>query len=443
MKPEVGSRLRLLIEIADGRVAGATLENGFLDRCLELGAEVHVLSPGACFEPFVERYRVSGTRFSYVSADSGYAARFPRLISYEARLGRWLCRHGLGRVRRGLWQSLGERVTAADGAPWSRIVDETRPDCFVSMDLNGPLGGGLLAMCRRKGIATVGNVFSWDHPYYQQRSRPDHLTCWSPAMRGGLVEMGGFSPRQIEVIGAPVFDPYFDPAGAWTREDLCGRLGLDPARPILLYATLGQIRMFWDETGTFRAFMAALDREKLPGPPQVVLRLHPRSIDHYFDDFRFRDDVVFSRYTRYCPGMRWWPSRDEVVLAGNLLRHADVCISPGSTFTVEAAIFDTPTIVPTFNPLIPEEYGRMFHEDWLRKHFRFLVQEDTVCLARAAEDLVPAVRRALSDRSWLAEGRRKIRENVLGPLDGKATQRLASAAVEGARRGRARRSERH
>jgi predicted glycosyltransferase len=127
--------------------------------------------------------------------------------------------------------------------------------------------------------------------------------------------------------------------------------------------------------------------------------------------------------------MRWWPSRDEIILAGNLLRHADVCISPGSTMTVEAAIFDTPTIVPTFNPAMPEEYDRQFRADWLNKHLSFLVQEDTVAVARSQEELITAIRRTLNDRTWLKDGRRKIREDLLGPLDGRATERLAQAAV--------------
>lgn len=429
--------LRLLVEVGDGRVAGAILENGFLEHCLAQGAEVHVLTPGACFEPFVKRYSQPGTRFSYISVDDLLNSRHARSIPYEARLGRWLCGHGLAGARRVLWRLVGERLTAADGQRSKRFVEEAWPDCFISTDLNAASGGGLLAMCRRKGIPTVGNVFSWDHPYYQQRSRPGRLACWSPVMKKGLVEMGGFLPQQIEVIGAPVFDPYFDPGGVWSRQELCSRMGLDPARPILVYATLGQIRMFWDETGTFRAFMAELDRQGLPGPPQVVLRLHPRSTDHYFEEFRSRSDVVFSRYTGYCPGMRWWPSRDETLLAGNILRHADVCISPGSTFTVESAIFDTPTVVPVFNPLIPEEYDRLFQEDWLHKHFRFLVEEGTLCVVRSPGELVQAVRRALADRSWLSEGRRTIREHILGPLDGRATKRLAQVAIDSASQGRA------
>jgi hypothetical protein len=134
--------------------------------------------------------------------------------------------------------------------------------------------------------------------------------------------------------------------------------------------------------------------------------------------------------------MRWWPSREEMFLAGNMLRHADVCISPGSTMSIETAIFDTPTILPTFNPHISEEYSQFFQKNWLKKHFRFLVEEETIGLANSPTELVDAVRKALADRTWLAEGREKIRRHMLGPLDGRATERLAGVAVEWALKNR-------
>lgn len=432
--PDLPTRLlRLLVEVGDGRAAGAILENGFLQYCVDAGAEVHVLSPGAKFEPFVERYRLPNVRFSYISTDTTDRFRHGHSFLYEVRLGEWLCRRHLYRSRRALWQLVGERVAAADAGDLCRVIEDDLPDCFTSLNMTLGFGRGLTAVCRRRGIPTLGNVFSWDHPFYHQRTRPERLTCWSPMMKENLVRNGGFRAEQIEVIGAPAFDAYFDPAGISTRKELCDRLGLDPARPILLFATLGQIRQHWDETGTFRAFMAALDKASLPGPPQVVLRLHPLSVDYYFEEFRSRPDVVFSRYIRSCPGMRWWPSRDETLLAGNLLRHADVCISPGSTMTVEAAIFDTPTIVPAFNPAIPEEYERFFHSNWLNQHLRFLVEEGQVPIPKTPDELIAAVRHALADRSWLAQGSKAIREHVLGPLDGHATERLARTIVESAR----------
>ena len=421
--------VRILLETGDGRSASALLENNFLQHCLDLGAEVHVLSPGACYEPFIERYRLSGTSFSYLPVLLATKMRQRLLVGIEKRLGGGLSRIGWRQTRHKLWKIMGARANAFDGNFLKPLLDDFRPDCVVTAHLNQGFSRGLIGLCCLRGIPTVGNIFSWDHPYYPQRSVPDKLTCWSDIMRDDLVRIGGFLPEKIESIGAPVFDPYLDPAGKWTRQELCEHMALDPTRPILLFATLGQMRMFWDETGTFRAFLQALDQAALPGPPQIVLRLHPISIDHYYDEFRSRKDIVFSRYSRYCPGIRWWPSREEMFLAGNLLRHSDVCISPGSTMTIEAAIFDKPTIVPTFNPIMSDEYEHYFQESWLRKHFRFLVEEDSVALANSPDELITAVRRALSDPTWQAGGRQKIRDQLLGPLDGRATERLARAAV--------------
>jgi len=431
--PQKNGPLRILLETGDGRSASAILENGFLQHCLDRGAEVHVLSPGACSRPFVEGYKLPGTRFTYLSVEKATQVKHHRLLRQEKRIGNVLQKCGLRRVRHHLWQQVGERLTAADGAFMKEVVQTEQPDCFVTAHVNQGFSRGLTALCHSLRIPTVGNIFSWDHPYYPQPAKTRTFTCWSQAVKADLVNIKGYRSQQIEIIGAPVFDTYFQKNSTWTRKQLCERMNLEPNRPILLFATLGQMKRFWDETGTFRAFLTALDKARLPGPPQVVLRLHPISIDHYFDEFRKRRDVTFSRYSRYVPCMRWCPSKEEVVLAGNLLRHADVCISPGSTMSVEAAIFDTPSIVPTFNPNMAEEYRHYFQRNWLNKHFRILVDKHAAGLADSADTLIAMVRRALAEPAWLAEGRKFIRENLLGPLDGKATERLAEVVVRTAR----------
>lgn len=430
--PEKNTQKRpcILVEAGDGRSASAIFENNFLSHCLTLGAEVHVLSPGVCFEPFVESYRLPGTSFYYLSVQQTLKRKYRYLIRIEKYIRSKLSGLGLKRVHHWLWKIFGARANAADAAFLNDLLDEIRPDCFITADMNLETSRGLIGLCRLKGIPTIGNVFSWDHPFRPHMSIPDHLTCWSGFMRDSLVNIGGFLPEQIEIIGAPSFDPYVDPNAKWTREKFCEKVGLDPARPILLFATMGQMMPLWDETGTFRSFLEALDKADLPGPPQVLLRLHPVSVDHYFDEFRGRKDVIFSRYSRYCPGIRWWPSRGEIILAGNMLRHADVCISPGSTMTIEAAIFDTPTIVPSFNPIMSEEYDQYFKKICLTKHFQYLLKEKTVSIAENSDELINAIRKAIADPTWFAEGRQKIRDYVIGSMDGKATERLAGIAVK-------------
>ncbi|NOZ55944.1 MAG: hypothetical protein GXO73_04025 [Calditrichaeota bacterium] len=289
----------------------------------------------------------------------------------------------------------------------------------------------------------MGNIFSWDHPFYEHPSRPDRLTCWSPIVKSALVSRSGFEPDRIEVIGAPAFDAYVNPENVWSREKLCQVLGLDSRRPILLFATLGQFKKYIDETGSFQLLLEEIDAGRIPGRPQVVLRLHPLSREQYWEEYLAREDVVLSRYLGYCPGMRWWPSPEEVILAANLLRHADVCLSPGSTMAIEPTIFDTPSIVPVFNQYMPEEYERFFDEFWMSRHFGFLAQQNLVPFVHSVAEMTDAVCHALADRSWMSAERKIIRDELLGPLDGHATERLASAAVRAALENRKARSHRH
>jgi hypothetical protein len=421
------TRKRILLEVAEGRGAGAILEGGFLERCVESGVDVHVLTPGARFAPFVKRYERTGVRFSYLPVDK--FTKYGKWAALEYRIGDELVRRGKGRLRAHLWKYAGERLSARRAGEFGELIRKERPDAFVSTNIAMGYDAGMVATARREGIPTLGNVFSWDHPFRRHFSRPDFLTCWSDWMKKGLVELQGYSEDQIEVVGAPAFDPYIRPECVWTREQLCRAVGLDPGRPILMFASLGQMRPNLDETGSFRVLMAAVDAGRIEGDPQVVLRLHPLSVDYYFEEFLRRPDVFVSRYVGYCPGMRWWPSFEEVAMAGNLFRHADVCVSPGSTVTIETAIFGVPTIIPTFNPFTRDEHSAFFRSHWLGRHFRFIVEEGLLPLVDSEDELVDAVNRALREREWTARGQEAIRRRVLGPLDGDSTARLARAAV--------------
>jgi len=415
-------KYHIIATVKTGRVAGSIMENGFLKMCTDRGIGVHLLASGARFEPFVERYQCEGVRFSYLpshrqSADDRLLARLNLLAG---RLEKW----GVRRASTSIWKVFGERVAAKSAGDLGDLVEKERPDGVVSFNISAGVDLGTIARARRLGIPTLGNVFSWDHPFRVQQTRAEKVTCWSKQIKRWLVEFSGYSEKQIEIVGAPAFDSYFGRRREWSREELACRLELDPSRPILVFATLGQFRQMIDETGPFRELMTALDAGRIEGRPQVILRFHPMSRSYFFEEYRDHPDVVFSRFTRYCPGMSWWPSSEEVELAGNILRHADVCLSPGSTMAIEPSIFDTPTIVPAFNPFTTEEFENFFRTHWLNKHFRFLKERKLLPFVFSREEMVDSVNRAMKDTSWMAEGRDAIRRELLGPLDGRSTERL-------------------
>jgi CDP-glycerol glycerophosphotransferase (TagB/SpsB family) len=117
-------------------------------------------------------------------------------------------------------------------------------------------------------------------------------------------------------------------------------------------------------------------------------------------------------------------AREDVITVANILRHSDVVISPGSTITIETAIFDTPTIVPVFHTYQPELGSLQFNQH-LATHFRRLQELDLVPIVNDSESLVQAIHHALNDRTWYQQQRAQLVREYICYTDGKSTQRLA------------------
>ncbi len=421
--------MRVLLEIHEGQIVRNLLENCLLTLLTDAGGEVLLVTPGARVPAFVERYRRPGVSFHYLPGNQALT----RAEKAEARLGQALAARGRAGARRLLWRQVGEPLARREAIAEKQLLRDRQPSVVVSTHLSQLYGRGLVAVAHQMGIPTVGNLMSWDNVWKGLQVRPQTVTCWSENNRQEICRLAGYEPERVQAIGAPAFDAYLAEDAGWSRAELCRQLELDPARPILLFATLGQFRQQIDETNPLETLLEAIDAGELPGRPQVILRMHPWSRDAYFARFARRPDVRISRYEDYVPGLGWTPTREETVLAGNLLRHADVLISPGSTMCVEAAIFDTPTVVPVFNEYMPEVFDAYFERTWLQQHFRRLYQNDWVPIVRSRTAMISAVERALAEPGWYAAGRDAIRREFLGPLDGRATSRLATIILSPSR----------
>lgn len=408
------------MEVHEGRVVSTLLENGFLEICAARGIETCIVSPGSGRCEFTRKYSQPDSQWIELPHNN----QLTRLETLYLKVGRWLSMRGHTGVRRQIWKQVESRIIAGKAHLETALIKQFQPQVVLSPHVSEGFGRRLVAAAQSLGVETVGNMASWDNPYRPLKSRTDIVTCWSEETKRTLCSLDAYLEDEVKVIGAPAFDAYFGDGGHWSKKELCSHLGLDPNRPIILYATLGQFRPFMDETGTFAGLLKGLDKGLIRGNPQVILRLHPLSRLPYFERFLGRYDLVVSRYTGYEPGMMWAPSLEEVKLAGNLMRHADVCVSPGSTMTIEPAIFDTPTVLPVMNLYTPEAYRAFFKRIWLEGHFKMIVDNDWVPLVYTVEDLAGAVNRAIEDPAWYKHGRDAIRSTILGPLDGRATERL-------------------
>jgi hypothetical protein len=413
----------IVVSIVEGHVVRNLLENGLLDLLGQKSFQVTLVTPATLVPAFRKRWQRSWVRFAQLEPLIP-SRRRSRLNLFRRKLAR----SGWRRCSRLLldW----ERRMMGDCPPeYLRIFDETRYDVVLATHIHLPLEAPILNGAYVRGIPSVGVVNSWDNVYKGIGSHPDLAVVWNDVNRQEMIDFEGYHPDSVKPIGVPAFDPYFDPSNIWSRERFCRQFDLDPTRPILLYSTIGQYVRCFEETYLLEALLRAIAGDRFRVRPQIICRLHPWTKQELFAPYRQHFDVRFSRYENYVPTLDWCPTKDEVILAANILRHSAVCITPGSTMALEAAVFDTPVVVPIFNDWQPGIWRDYYARFCLAWHFGRLVREKLVPLAHNLDELVGWITKYLDEPSLLQLERKRIVRDYVMVTDGQATKRLADTVA--------------
>ena len=118
------------------------------------------------------------------------------------------------------------------------VLERMQPDLFLLCpDLStGSLSSVYLRTAQEMGIPTAACIASWDNLTSKQLLGvvPDEVFVWNRIQEREAEEIHGIPAGTVVVTGAQCFDQWFD----WPprpREEFCERVGLDPARPYILY----------------------------------------------------------------------------------------------------------------------------------------------------------------------------------------------------------------
>jgi hypothetical protein len=325
------------------------------------------------------------------------------------------------------------------GGEAERLLAETRPDVVFSTGPSLRSDAAVVRLARSAGIPTAAAILSWDNPSTKSRMLVpfDRYFVWSEAMAGDLVHYYPEVDRgRVSVTGTPQFDFHVRPGGL-SREQLCQALDLDPARPIIAY-TSSTARLLPGEEWIVERLVDALVAGRIPGAPQLLVRLHPYDDGGRFDAVR-RRGVCVARPWEFCAAEPSWshpnPRDMEILIA--TLRHAAVNVNFFSTMTLDFALCDTPVVnVAIETPASRAagvDVGLFYHYE----HYRPVLEERAVRLARTIEEMVEQVSAYLRDPSLDRDGRRRLVQRVCGPTDGRAAERIAdevAGMAAGARR---------
>jgi len=426
MIPAIATKSRhIVVSITEARTIRDLFNNGFLDRLLSQGYRITICTEAVTYPPIVAEWEKRGIQVLKMVPMVATSMIQRRTRQVRRKLAKWQFTWLLERFND--WE---RRKVVPPNPYYLEWLRENKPDLVVATNPRLYHEASLISSAIELKIPTIGVVMSWDNVHKGINTRPERIVVWNDINKQELQDLEGYRPEQVKVIGAPPFDPYFNPENIWNREKFADHFRLDPNRPIIMFATLGQFFVTLDETVWMDLLIKAVDKGELVGNPQIICRLHPLSRYEFFQKYTTHKDVRLSHINKYIPVLGWYMDRADVIEMANMLYHSAVVITPGSTVTLEAAIFDKPTIIPVFHPYQPERGKHYFDTYAFTRHFDRIMKNKIVEVVRDQGKFIPLINQALEDKTLNSAGRKQLVQDYVHFTDGESTERLADLCIK-------------
>jgi len=294
------------------------------------------------------------------------------------------------------------------------------------------------------GIPTAVMIRSRDNLAAKIQHLPDARAylVWSHATGQFLTRMYPEIPAErVHVVGSPQFDHHLDPRYRLDRTAFFSRVGLDPARPLVVYsmATPGIIEQ---EVEIAQHLADAAHAGAFLRGAQLLVRGHPRMfgsslrlLQREYPEARSYPPPGRAPYrspTHEAQVVRCIIEDEPVHLA--TLAYQDVQVNVCGTMTIDSAILDKPTVNVYYDlvPGIPA--GLSVRQCYARTDVREMMAYGASRLARDPEECIRLINRYLAEPGLDAAGRKRARDEDCGPLDGGAGSRVAALLESLARR---------
>jgi len=449
----------LLWTIPNGSSAGNVLRSGVLARVLDEVRDLRVAlvsplaadpaftsefaHPRVAFEPlrphvpaglearllalvqarYLEARTTDTIRIKLAAGHAGTALRFRRA---KAIVGRALS----PRSDSGRWYDVSDRLVADPEA--ERLFDRHRPT-LVAVSTPGLIFAEIpiLRTARRRGVRAMAVDLSWDNltnKLFPIR-RIDRLAVWNGTMKREAQALHGYDADEIDVVGPPQFDRYFNGEKRSSRVEFCRRAGLDPARRLLTLTTI-PAEAYPRHGVVIDRLLDAIRGGVLAAPCDLLVRVHPRDDLRAYDRYAGAPHVVvekpFRESARSGDGHSVDVTAENTRHLADTLYHSDVVLNVASTIAIEASIFDTPVVNIAFDEDAAE--ARPFLTSPLRyysyTHYQQIVRAGAVRIAKSADEMIDLVNAYLADPSKDAAGRRRVVVEQCEFTDGRSAERL-------------------
>jgi hypothetical protein len=259
------------------------------------------------------------------------AAYAPRGWLRFIRDHRWLAKR---------WRLLARALALAEQAiPSERLFDlfiaYEQPHLILVTPLvdYGSYQTDYVKSAHRMGVPVVFLPFSWDNLTNRGliRVEPDRVLVWNDIQKREAVELHDVAPDRVVITGAPRFDAFFAMRPSAPRPAFCSGVGLDAAKPFVLYVCSSEF-VAPREVEFVRRWIKQLRKsgDSAVRTCGVLVRPHPAHLKQW-------KDVDLSEL----PGVAIWSGKEVMNADQGLydsLHHCSAVVGLNTSAMIEAGI---------------------------------------------------------------------------------------------------------
>ena len=315
------------------------------------------------------------------------------------------------------------------------LVDQLNIDAVFSVTPYNTQEDIILRACKGRGKKMITAILSFDNitkrgwipvPY-------DHYLVWNKYnyQEALTTYSKSATPQNVEVVGAPQFDFYFNNQNLLDPQEWRKIVGVpEDGRKIILYAG-GPKSLFPNEPQYVKHITEAIDNGQIKGNPLILFRCHPMDkVDRWQEYIGNHPNVIYDVS---------WTGKEKLQSANltmfdieklcSTLAYTDVHLNLCSTMTVDGCAYLKPQIGPAYDELNPSKQHLlkgMYNQD----HFKPVLKTKTLKLATSKKEMIRFINEALEHPERFTTNCGETLEEIITYKDGKSTERVLSALKE-------------
>lgn len=271
-------------------------------------------------------------------------------------------------------------------------------------------------------FAVDNNIDAFTFRYFSELRKGFIFTLFNEEQKREALEIQKLPADRAIVTGAARYDFFVKKFKPLPRRDFLEKIGLDGRKKIITFGA--KIPIMYPGSGyIIKLLLDGIRSGKIKEPAQIFVRFDPGHSPDLYKNLleKNRDLIAFERAEE----------RQDQQHLGNLFCHSNVILSVNSTFNVEAAIFNTPSIWVGFDETTDYK-NRSYKEGEASYSISYdselcqrILKTGGIAFSETPEEMYEDINKYLKNRQLHSRERQILVESINFRNDGRAGERIA------------------